>query len=60
MGIVAIDAVILLPWTLRQIPVTIHSAVNIVFVVSHLRTVALTAQAHYLGEFDSSAIGKFQ
>lgn len=60
MRIVAIDAVILLPWTLCQIPVTIHSAMNVMFIISHLRTVTLTAQTHDVGELNLGAIGKFQ
>ena len=60
MRIVAIDAVVLLSRSLRQIPVTIHSTVNVVFVVSHLWTVTLTTQAHDFGELNATAIGQFQ
>jgi hypothetical protein len=60
MRVVAIDAVILLSRPLRQIPVTVHSAMNVVFVVAHLRAMALSAQAHDFRELNPAAIGKFQ
>ncbi len=60
MRIVAINAVVFLLWAAGQIPISVESTVNAMFVVVHLRAMALTTQSHYVREFDSTAICKLQ
>lgn len=60
MRIVAIHAVVFLLRATSQIPVSVKSTMDAVFVVSHLRAMALTAESHDVGEIDTTAISQLQ
>jgi hypothetical protein len=60
MRIVAIHTVVFLLRTTAQIPVTVESSVDAVFIIFHLRAMALAAQSHNVGEFDSMPVSKLQ
>ncbi len=60
MRIVAIQAVIFLLRAASQIPISVESTMDAVFVVFHLRAMALTAESHDVGEIDTTTIGQLQ
>jgi len=57
---VAIDTVIPLARPPGQIPMTRHAAMSSVLKVGHLGAMALSAQLHYIGIFNSRCIRQLQ
>lgn len=60
MRIVAIHAIVFLLRASSQIPESVESTMDAVFVVFHLWAMALTAESHDVGEIDTTTIGQLQ
>ncbi len=58
MGIVAVDAVVALARTSREIPVSVHPAVAAVQIVTHGSAMTLGTKGHHIREGDTVSIGK--